>query len=479
MKKLYILFTLVTLCNIVFIRSTLAQDIYLDTIWPVYLSLNIGDQRDVHLLSGEIRHIRVDSATFYGNSLPGSEGEFCSTTLNIDGQNLNIKLYVGQKDTGTFKSLQQPVCINGMYIGIDGMKDFGGITTDILLWLADASRGITPGGKFPFADTDKNVDINEIYVGNTFMNYHYYNSSMTTHLGIDFDLPLNTPLRACYGDTVTYIDPNKNYELQFTDYDRPGPLVFRYGHQNSITVSEGQKIIAGDTVGLSGNKDKDNTTCDPHFHIEMRDFNIPNELPGMDFCFVNPWPYLWQWMMDERKTEGWIQANMASLSPTSVGVAVSFSSQGSQPNNGKDPLSYYWDFGNGQISNDPNPTCTYSVSGIYKVKLMVTDTKPGTSSFEQYITVSESTQISINNYVKKNFNTNVYPIPSKDKLTIEIPKSIKENSVLIYNISGQIVLSYQIKNGKTQLDISNLISGVYFVKCVNDNKAEMIKIIKE
>ena len=36
-------------------------------------------------------------------------------------------------------------------------------------------------------------------------------------------------------------------------------------------------------------------------------------------------------------------------------------------------IDYYWDFGNGSTSNEDNPTCTYSNSGVYSVELIMRD----------------------------------------------------------------------------------------------------------
>jgi glucose/arabinose dehydrogenase len=53
-------------------------------------------------------------------------------------------------------------------------------------------------------------------------------------------------------------------------------------------------------------------------------------------------------------------------------LTVSFSSTGSQdPNN--DPLTYFWNFGDGNTSTEPNPSHTYTQSGAFTVDLTVND----------------------------------------------------------------------------------------------------------
>jgi cytochrome c len=61
---------------------------------------------------------------------------------------------------------------------------------------------------------------------------------------------------------------------------------------------------------------------------------------------------------------------------------VSFSSEGSDDPDGDD-LTYEWNFGDGTpVSNDANPTHTFTEPGQYTVRLLVTDTtgKSGTST---------------------------------------------------------------------------------------------------
>ncbi len=55
-------------------------------------------------------------------------------------------------------------------------------------------------------------------------------------------------------------------------------------------------------------------------------------------------------------------------------MKVTFDTKGTADPDG-DPITYSWNFGNGQMSNKPNPTVTYSKPGNYKAKITVKDTK--------------------------------------------------------------------------------------------------------
>ena len=73
----------------------------------------------------------------------------------------------------------------------------------------------------------------------------------------------------------------------------------------------------------------------------------------------------------------------------------------------------------------------------------------------------------------------VCPNPATDKITIEIAAGLASSQLSIINLNGEEVLTRQITQPKTQIDISNLPSGVYIVRLTNDKTVEVRKIIKE
>jgi hypothetical protein len=70
----------------------------------------------------------------------------------------------------------------------------------------------------------------------------------------------------------------------------------------------------------------------------------------------------------------------------------------------------------------------------------------------------------------------IYPNPTSSHITIETP-SIGHLTIL--NLNGQEIITRQITGPKTQLDISNLPGGVYFVRLTNDRTVTVGKIIKQ
>jgi hypothetical protein len=73
----------------------------------------------------------------------------------------------------------------------------------------------------------------------------------------------------------------------------------------------------------------------------------------------------------------------------------------------------------------------------------------------------------------------VYPNPTKDKIIIETSLKIGHSFLSIHNIDGKELIHYQLNDCTTELDISDLKKGVYFLKILNDKTIFTKKIIKE
>ncbi|HPT52650.1 MAG TPA: T9SS type A sorting domain-containing protein [Bacteroidales bacterium] len=79
-----------------------------------------------------------------------------------------------------------------------------------------------------------------------------------------------------------------------------------------------------------------------------------------------------------------------------------------------------------------------------------------------------------------NANFNVFPVPATDFVTIEAEQDINMNQFSAFDFSGRLVnMPATILDNRMILDLSNLKSGIYFIRW-NDLKApEMVKIVKQ
>ncbi|TCO09775.1 T9SS type A sorting domain-containing protein [Natronoflexus pectinivorans] len=84
-----------------------------------------------------------------------------------------------------------------------------------------------------------------------------------------------------------------------------------------------------------------------------------------------------------------------------------------------------------------------------------------------------SVQTSVNS-LKQNNKYNIYPNPSNGIYTIEVSQ---KSSVRVFNISGQLVHSSEIHEGKTQISMEHLPGGLYNIVIYNDSYRVEDKLI--
>jgi hypothetical protein len=73
----------------------------------------------------------------------------------------------------------------------------------------------------------------------------------------------------------------------------------------------------------------------------------------------------------------------------------------------------------------------------------------------------------------------IFPIPARDKIIVESSLELNFRDIKIQNALGQNVPSSFTKNGrKSEVNISNLGSGVYFLKINFDDREIIKKFVK-
>ncbi|WP_246659819.1 M23 family metallopeptidase [Methylosinus sporium] len=86
------------------------------------------------------------------------------------------------------------------------------------------------------------------------------------HTGIDLRDDYGSPVRATAGGVVVSAGPSGGYG-QMVEIDHGSSLATRYAHLSAITVSVGQEVAPGETVGRLGSTGR---STGPHLHYEVR-----------------------------------------------------------------------------------------------------------------------------------------------------------------------------------------------------------------
>lgn len=153
-----------------------------------------------------------------------------------------------------------------------------------------------------------------------------------------------------------------------------------------------------------------------------------------------------------------VNAVIAHFSHMTNGLTVSFS------NNSIDATSYTWDFSGMGSSNLENPEFTFPSDGVYSVSLVATNGNCSDSSSQQ-ITL---TNVGIATNDLNIFN--IYPNPASKTLTVQVSAEAINKTLSIYDVTGRLVFQKQVESLQEELNISNLVTGVYEIQINTDPK---------
>jgi hypothetical protein len=128
-----------------------------------------------------------------------------------------------------------------------------------------------------------------------------------------------------------------------------------------------------------------------------------------------------------------------------------------------------WNFGDGNTSNETNPTHQYAASGSYSVSLTL-DHCDQNATHQETIVINSST---INQVTAPQIT--VYPNPSSDHLIIDGKDVV---SFHIVNAQGQLVARFNKTALPFTLDLHNFSVGVYTIK-LSDNSLSDVKFLVE
>lgn len=133
--------------------------------------------------------------------------------------------------------------------------------------------------------------------------------------------------------------------------------------------------------------------------------------------------------------------------------------------------NYFWNTG------DTTPSIQVDSAGIYNVFI-----ENNSNCFQSDEIVVLYCLPSILNIQQlfQSINISVFPSPTKDKLTIEIPNLPSNSQIFFYNVFGRIIYSQNIIDIRTIISCGEYASGIYFYKIAcNENIISNGKFIKE
>lgn len=108
--------------------------------------------------------------------------------------------------------------------------------------------------------------------------------SVSVHRGYDIAIPVGTEIVAPAAGTVTLGDPDLYYEGGTVFLDHGDGLVSVFMHMSEVDVSAGDRVLAGERLGASGNTGR---TTGPHLHWAVKWRNPGTDDRSGDF-YIDP-----------------------------------------------------------------------------------------------------------------------------------------------------------------------------------------------
>ena len=137
-----------------------------------------------------------------------------------------------------------------------------------------------------------------------------------------------------------------------------------------------------------------------------------------------------------------------------------------------DGSSFYWNFDDGGTSTLENPTHTYTAVGDYDVAFIVTNSCTS-DTITQTINIPN---LGIDEH--SNLFVDVFPNPANNILNIKNLHGT--NELEIYNVLGEKFYSRTLKTVDSQINISGLNEGLYFLAIISGNgERRNIKFVKQ
>ena len=143
-------------------------------------------------------------------------------------------------------------------------------------------------------------------------------------------------------------------------------------------------------------------------------------------------------------------------------------------------VAWYWNFGDGNQSNDENTSHIYQSPGNYMTSLIAVDTGGCTGAAFLPLVVKEET-INIAKPSPIFDNVLVYPNPVKERLSVllDLP-GYKNLTLRLTDSTGRIwsMSEHGINNGVIDMDVNGIPPGIYFLSVEMDLGSSVWKVVK-
>ena len=130
------------------------------------------------------------------------------------------------------------------------------------------------------------------------------------------------------------------------------------------------------------------------------------------------------------------------------------------------PISWSWDFGDGNSSILQDPVHTYDSAGTYNACLVASNGAGADSTCASVVIQdTSSTTDGVHDINEQESFFLIHPNPAGNSTTVQIQPQVPNGGVItLYNQMGKQVTRQSVEDDRTQLDISQLPAGFYLIE---------------
>ncbi len=136
-------------------------------------------------------------------------------------------------------------------------------------------------------------------------------------------------------------------------------------------------------------------------------------------------------------------------------------------------FQYFWDFGDGSTSSEPNPCHWFQTSGAHVVTLSAVNNCDSATVAKTVMITGFEEVLSNDSPVK------VIPNPTSGFARLSISNEQKPISVKLLDVDGRLIFYMKdFRDKEIDINFQNLSEGIYFLEVVFAHSSEVLKIVK-
>ena len=154
--------------------------------------------------------------------------------------------------------------------------------------------------------------------------------------------------------------------------------------------------------------------------------------------------------------------------------------------------THFWEFGDGQTSDQINPVHQYAEGGTFEIKLTITTEDGCTSTFTVSLDLEQNNfqaspeffSVTATRNLDQLETLRLFPNPASENLRLQIKaKEEMDLQLQILDVTGQLMqqqkVEIQLGENQFKLDVDQLPPGMYFLRLWSQDGSKTLRFVKQ